>query len=137
MAKAAAAAETVTTWPTSNDLVAEYLAYDHGKDQGANIADLLLFWYQAGKILAFAPLDHTSPAEVDSAVSVFHGVYAGVNLTRDADQLFTAHHPWTTANDEFADYPPEVSHDADGADWTGGYADDWPGRWAWRSAPGR
>jgi hypothetical protein len=39
MAKAAAGAET-EKWETSDELVAEYLAYDHGKDQGANIADL-------------------------------------------------------------------------------------------------
>ena len=52
------------TWESSNDLVKEYLKYDHGKDEGANIADLLLSWYKAGKILAFAPVDHTNPAEV-------------------------------------------------------------------------
>ena len=34
MAKAAAVAET-ETWESSNALVTEYLAYDHGKDQGA------------------------------------------------------------------------------------------------------
>jgi hypothetical protein len=102
MAKAAAAHET-ETWETSNALVAEYLHYDHGKDQGANIADLLLYWYKAGKILAFAPLDHTNPAEVDAAVAAFHGAYVGVNLTADADQLFNQQQPWTIANGEQAD----------------------------------
>src|SRR3984957_9617593 len=56
MAKAAVADET-ETWESSNALVAEYLAYDHGKDQGAQIADLLLDWYKAGTIQAFAPVD--------------------------------------------------------------------------------
>jgi hypothetical protein len=102
MAKAAAADE-VETWETSNQLVAEYLAYDHGKDQGAQIADLLLYWYQAGTILAFAPLDHTDPAEVDSAMAAFHGAYVGVNLTDDADNLFEEGQPWTTANGEQPD----------------------------------
>jgi hypothetical protein len=97
MAKAAAGNE-VETWETSNQLVAEYLAYDHGKDQGAQIADLLLYWYKAGTILAFAPVDHTNPAEVDSAMAAFHGVYCGVNLTDDADKLFQQGEPWTTAN---------------------------------------
>jgi len=83
MAKAAAIPET-ETWESSNALVTEYLAYDHGKDQGANIADLLLYWYKAGTIQAFAPLDHTNPAEVDAAMAAFHGVYVGVNLTDDA-----------------------------------------------------
>jgi hypothetical protein len=99
MAKAAAGGET-EQWETSNDLVAEYLTYDHGQDQGANMADLLLYWYKAGTILAFAPLDHTKPAEVDSAMAAFHGAYVGVNLTDDADQLFEQRQPWTTANGE-------------------------------------
>lgn len=97
MAKAAAAGLT-EKWENSNDLVAEYFTYDHGQDQGAQIADLLLYWYQAGTILGFAPLDHTNSAEIDSAMAAFHGAYVGVNLTSDADQLFEQHQPWTTAN---------------------------------------
>src|SRR6266851_4396148 len=68
MAKAAAGREK-EPWESSDALVAEYLAYDKGQDQGAVIADLLLYWYKAGKILGFAPLDHTNPAEVDSAMA--------------------------------------------------------------------
>jgi hypothetical protein len=107
MAKAAAGNET-ETWETSNALVAEYLAYDHGKDEGANIADLLLTWYKAGKILAFAPVDHTNPAAVDAAMAVFHGAYVGVNLTDDADSLFGQHEPWTTADGQQPD--PNEGH---------------------------
>jgi hypothetical protein len=102
MAKAAAGLET-EQWESSNALVAEYLAYDHGQDRGANIADLLLFWYKAGTILAFAPLDHTDPAQVDAAMAAFSGVYAGVNLTPDADKLFEEGEPWTTAGGEQPD----------------------------------
>lgn len=96
MAKAAAQ-HLAEQWESTDELVAEYLKYDHGKDQGANIADLLLSWYHAGKIVAFAPLDHTKPAEVDAAMAAFHGVYAGVNLSDDADSLFQQGKPWTTA----------------------------------------
>jgi hypothetical protein len=99
MAKAAAGGET-ETWETSDELVAEYLTYTHGKDQGANMADLLLYWYKAGKILAFAPVDHTSPAQVDAAMTAFHGAYVGMNMTNDADQLFAGHEPWTLAHGE-------------------------------------
>ena len=102
MAKAAVGSET-ETWETTDQLVTEYLAYDHGKDEGANIADLLLAWYKAGKILAFAPVDHTDPAACDSAMAVFHGLYVGVNLTDDADSLFQNGQPWTVANGEAAD----------------------------------
>jgi hypothetical protein len=107
MAKAAAGHEA-EQWESSNALVAEYLAYDHGQDRGANIADLLLYWYKAGTILAFAPLDHTNPAEVDSAMAAFHGVYAGVNLTSDADKLFEEGKPWTTEGGEQPD--PSEGH---------------------------
>ena len=107
MAKAAHYGET-ETWETSDQLVSEYLAYDHGQDQGVNLADVLLFWYQQGKILGFAPVDHTSPAAVDAAMAAFHGIYAGVNLTDDADQLFGEGQPWTLANGEQSD--PDDGH---------------------------
>jgi hypothetical protein len=107
MAKAAAGDEH-PQWESSDTLVAEYLKYDHGHDQGANIADLLLYWYKNGAILAFAPVDHTSPAEVDAAMAAFHGVYAGVNLTDDADALFEQHQPWTVAGGQRPD--PQEGH---------------------------
>jgi hypothetical protein len=99
MAKAAAGG-LQEQWETAAAVAAEYLAYDNGQDQGAQIADLLLYWYKAGTILAFAPLDHTNPAEVDSAMAAFHGAYVGVNLTPDVDNLFVQHEPWTVANGE-------------------------------------
>lgn len=107
MAKAAAGSLT-EAWESSNDLVAEYLTYDHGRDEGANIADLLLYWYKAGAILAFAPVDHTKPAEVDAAMAAFHGAYAGVNLTDDADQLFEQGKPWSTGQGQRPD--PSEGH---------------------------
>ena len=98
-AKAAAYGQA-ETWETSNQLVDEYLAYDHGQDDGAVIADLLLSWYNAGVIKGFAPVDHTDPAAVDSAMQEFNGVYVGVDLTGDAEQLFSEGQPWTVANGE-------------------------------------
>lgn len=109
-------------WESSNALVAEYFSYDHGQDVGANLADLLLFWYNAGTIKAFAPVDHTSPAAIDSAMEAFKGVYVGVDLTDDADQLFGESQPWTVANGEQPD-PSEghciVKVKADGSEFDG------------------
>ena len=107
MAKAAAAALPMPT-ETSDELVAEYLAYDHGQDNGVVLADALLSWYRAGRILAFAPVDHTDPAAVDSAMTAFHGVIAGVCLTDDADELFEQGQPWTTATGQQPD--PQDGH---------------------------
>jgi hypothetical protein len=102
MAKAAAD-QVQETWETTNQLVTEYLEYDHGKDQGANIADLLLYWFHHQQVLAFAPVDHTDPAACDSAMALFHGLYVGVNLTDDADQLFGEGQPWTVAGGQQPD----------------------------------
>jgi len=107
MAKAAAGREPMPT-ETAAELVAEYLAYDGGQDVGANIADLLLYWYKQNKILAFAPVDHTDPAAVDAAVQAFHGCYVGVNLTDDANDLFTKGLPWTVVLGEQPD--PSEGH---------------------------
>jgi hypothetical protein len=102
MAKAASYGET-ETWETSDQLVEEYLAYDGGQDLGVSLPAVLLAWYKAGKILAFAAVDHTDPAAVDAAVQAFKGVYAGVDLTDDADGLFGQGQPWTTVNGEQPD----------------------------------
>jgi hypothetical protein len=96
------------TWETSDELVTEYLSYDHGQDEGVVLADVLLAWYKAGKILGFAPVDHTSPAAVDSAMQAFRGVYCGVSLTDDADQLFQQGQPWTVSDGQQAD--PSEGH---------------------------
>jgi hypothetical protein len=107
MAKAAAYGET-ETWETSDQLVEEYLAYDNGQDDGVVLADVLMAWYRAGKILGFAPVDHTDPAAVDAAMQAFKGVIGGVDLTDDAGQLFSQGQPWTVASGEQPD--PSEGH---------------------------
>lgn len=102
MCKAAADDEPMPS-ETSDELVAEYLLYDHGQDQGAVIADLLLAWYTAGKILAFAPADHTDRAQCDAAMQQFRGLYLGADLTDDADQRFQDGQPWTVADGQQPD----------------------------------
>ena len=107
MAKAACYGETET--PESSDaLVAEYLAYDNGQDIGVNLADVLLAWFKAGKIKAFAPVDHTDPAAVDSAMAEFKGLYVGVGLTSDANELFNQGKPWTVADGQQSE--PDQGH---------------------------
>ena len=76
MTKAASYNEPMPT-ETADQLVAEYLAYDHGQDVGVVLADVLLAWYRAGRVTAFAPVDHTSPAAVDAAMAAFKGVLVG------------------------------------------------------------
>jgi hypothetical protein len=94
MAKAAAAGK-IETWETTDELVTEYLAYDQGVDRGANIADVLMYWFLSGKIRAFAPVDHADPAACDTVMAAFHGLYVGVDLTDNADSQFDAGQAWT------------------------------------------
>jgi len=109
MAKAAAAGTLSTeTWETSDELEDEYLVYNNGVDQGANIADLLLAWYKAGKILGFAPIDPTNRDAFNAAMIAFHGNYVGVQLTPDADPRFSQHVPWSVANGQQPD--PNEGH---------------------------
>ena len=107
MAKAAVYGER-ETFETEENLVAEYLKYNGGRDVGVNLADALLYWYKTGRILAFAPVDHRDPAKVDAAMQAFKGIYAGVNLTDDADQLFGDGQPWNTDHGQRPD--PSEGH---------------------------
>ncbi len=49
------------TMPSSNEVVTDYLRYNHGKDVGANLSQLLAYWHKvglpwAGKLPAYASL---------------------------------------------------------------------------------
>ena len=135
MAKAACYGET-ETWETGNQLVAEYLAYDGGQDSGVVLADVLLAWYKAGKILGFAPVDHASPAQADAAMQAFKGVICGVDLPQNAQQQFSDGQPWTLAGQQpdpsLGHAIVKVSADGHGADgWvTWGCRQDSDGAWS-------
>ena len=107
MAKAKAGNLT-ESWETSPQLVTEYFAYTGGQDTGANIADLLLYWFDQGTIEAFAPVDHRHADQCDSAMAAFHGLYVGVDLTDDAEQRFSAGLEWKVSEGNQPD--PELGH---------------------------
>jgi hypothetical protein len=107
MTKAAATGAPMPA-ESSNQLAAEYLSYDHGQDNGVVVADVLLAEYNAGLILAFAPVDHTSREACDAAMQQFKGLILGVDLTDDADDLFEEGEPWTVADGQQPD--PDDGH---------------------------
>jgi hypothetical protein len=104
--------------PTSNAVAAEYDIYDHNQDDGVVIADALLWQHRRGEIGLFAPVH---PDTIAAMMATFkRGVMYGVNLTDDADQLFTEGKPWTVSDGEKPD--PDEGHviyqvvaDADGS----------------------
>jgi hypothetical protein len=67
---------------------------------GVNLADYLKWCFDQKYIKAFAPVDYTDRATCDGLMEVGFGLYVGVNLTDDAEQLFNAGEPWTVANGE-------------------------------------
>jgi hypothetical protein len=85
----------------------EYLTFTNGQDNGVVLADFLLWLYQKGEILGFAPVDLSNRAQADSLLQIFHGLYVGVSLTPDAQQLFQVSR-WTMANGEQPD--PQLGH---------------------------
>jgi hypothetical protein len=119
MAKAAAFGLN-EVWESSDQLVSEYLAYNHGVDRGACIAEVLTYWFLKGKIKAFAPVDHHDPGGCDQVMGAFHGLYVGVDLTDNADGQFNANQPWTIDQGDQPD--PQQAHciikvKADGGAW--------------------
>ena len=62
-----------------------------------------MYWFLAGKIRAFAPVDHSDPASCDMVMAAFHGLYVGVDLTDSANNQFDAGQPWTVSAGERPD----------------------------------
>jgi hypothetical protein len=81
--------------PDANTVVADYLAYDGGQDEGVVGSEMMHAWYTSGligsKIDGYAPVPLD---QIDAAMAVFGAVLVGVNLTDDADQLFNQGQPW-------------------------------------------
>jgi hypothetical protein len=102
MTTAVAAGQPVPSF-TTQEAVSEYLTYTGGQDVGVNLADFLLYLFKKGRIKAFAPVDHTNVAMADSLMQIFGGLYCGVSLTDDAEQLFNSDQEWTTAHGERPD----------------------------------
>jgi hypothetical protein len=79
--------------PTADQTVTLYLTYDKGQDVGVVLADALLWLYQKGYILAFAPV---ALDRMDAVMSqTGRGLLTGENLTDDAQQRFEATPPQT------------------------------------------
>lgn len=97
MSTAACAKAKVPSFTTAQAL-SEYRAYTGGPDTGVVLADFLMWLYKKGRILAFAPVDHHAKKLVDSALQAFRGLYCGVSLTDNADELFSEHKPWAAGH---------------------------------------
>ena len=111
--------------PTDDETEALYWAYGIAQgepgpepDEGVANATWLawLFAQTQAKLagddvqeFAYAEVDYTNAEAINQAMLDFHGVFCGVQLTDDAQQLFEQQQPWTTANGEQPD--PSEGHD--------------------------
>lgn len=78
-------------------------------DEGVANSDFLKWLFDQGFIEWFAELDAKDQDVVNQAMIDCRGVLIAVSLTDDAEQLFSAHEPWTVSNGERPD--PSEGHD--------------------------
>jgi len=68
--------------PTADTVVSEYLTYDGGVDQGANLTQLLAYWHRTGlwgsKILGYAAVNFRELDEVWAYANAFGVLYIGI-----------------------------------------------------------
>jgi hypothetical protein len=87
-------------FPTTDQVVAAYLARDNQQDNGEVISVTLADMLTAGSVLGYAKVDVTDGPNLDSVLGIGRGVVVGANLTADAQHLYNLREEWTTANGE-------------------------------------
>lgn len=102
--------------PTTASTEALYFKYGKAQgepgskpDEGVANVDFLKWLFELGVIDWFAELDVTDENEVRQGMIDCRGVLIAVALTDDAEDLFSAHAPWTVADGERPD--PQEGHD--------------------------
>jgi hypothetical protein len=77
---------------------------DPGTDNGTVLQDAFNWWRKTGmaghKILAFAQVDHTSPAEMEAAAALFGEVLLAIDFPNSAMDQFNNLEPWDVVKDD-------------------------------------
>lgn len=87
------------TFPTSDELVGDYLKYNHGQDVGANLSELLAYWTKvglpwAGKLAGYAGLNFRDWDSFWAGVNAFGNGYIGIVVTETMMNQTQAGEPW-------------------------------------------
>lgn len=100
----------------TDDTLSSYFAYGRAMgepgaqpDRGVDNATWLKFLFEQKMIEAYAELDASKADEVHMAMLNFNGVLLGCDLTRNAEQEFINHQPWTISAKERP--TPKGGHD--------------------------
>lgn len=99
-------AGTTVLQPNTQETLAAYTSItgfnpaDPNSDQGANEETVLQWWYKnsfgVGKpILGFMSIDPTNLSHIKSAIQIFGGVYAGIQVPNNAQDQFQQGLPWS------------------------------------------
>ncbi|HTP28567.1 MAG TPA: hypothetical protein VMK12_23280 [Anaeromyxobacteraceae bacterium] len=104
----AALAHAVTTFrgmidkqvvPGKQAVVKLYFHLTGGVDSGLNELDVLNYWrkspFSGEKVLGYVSIDPKHHDHVQSAISMFGGVYLGFHVQQDCQKDFEARKPWT------------------------------------------
>jgi hypothetical protein len=80
-----------------------YNPTDPSTDNGANEENVLNWWKQNGfgsrkPILGFMQIDTKNLAHIKAAITIFGGVYAGVQMPDNAQDQFQAGQPWSNSS---------------------------------------
>lgn len=87
------------TAPSANEVVTEYLKYDHGQDQGANLNQLLAYWHSVGlpwssQLPGYASLPIQDLDAFWSGVNAFSTGYIGIVVTQTMMTQTQNGEPW-------------------------------------------
>lgn len=79
------------TYPSSDEVVTEYLKYDHGKDEGVDIWAFAGYWQQVGlpwapAIVGRARVDYTKLELLYEAMNAFGCLYLGIGVPEPMDE---------------------------------------------------
>lgn len=99
----ATAAETPVLSPDSGQAVSDYMIYAGATSPpgpGTDLADYLQKLYKAGRIKAWAPVDHGNRAVCLGLMQAGFGLYIGVNLTDNNESQFNNDQPWDPAGQQ-------------------------------------
>lgn len=119
----AAAAHTIQSWnaqtgaedqvPTEQQVIDEYLQLSGGQDTGLVESQVLKSWQSGGlwgnRVVAYAPVNVHDLTAIKQTISLFGGVYAGIQVPSNAQDQFSAGKPWTL-DPGWQDQPIEGGH---------------------------
>ncbi|WP_042386621.1 hypothetical protein [Streptacidiphilus melanogenes] len=119
----AAAAHLIQSWnaqtaqadpvPTEQQVVDQYFHLSGGKDTGLVESQVLAAWQKKGlwgnRIIAYAPVNVHAQTAIKQTISLFGGVYAGIQVPANAQLQFQDGKPWTL-EENWQSQPIEGGH---------------------------